>query len=103
AADLTSNAAYRTHAANDSRARARADSDNQRVQTQLDIGTQRAAQAQHAGDLNTPSNAILQQDTAQYGELDAMIISNNAAREAYGYEVQASEALSNAKTLKKDR
>lgn len=31
-----------------------------------------------------------------------MIISNNAAREAYGYEVQASSAKQNAKTLKKN-
>lgn len=102
AADLQRNAAYLNRAANDARARGRVEADNQRVQTQLDIGTQRAAQAANGGDVNEGSNAIIQQDTAQYGELDAMIISNNAAREAYGYEVQASNALDNARTLKKN-
>lgn len=102
AADLQRNAAFLNRAANDARARGVVESDNQRVQTQQLIGTQRAAQASNGGDVNEGSNALLQQDTAQYGELDAMIISNNAAREAYGYEVQASNAIDNAKTLKKN-
>lgn len=102
AADLQRNAAYLYQAANDARTRGLVDADNQRVQTGQLIGTQRAAQASNGGDVNTGSNAITQQDTAQYGELDALIISNNAAREAYGYEVQGNQALSNAKTLKKN-
>ena len=102
AADLQRNAAYLSAAANDARARGLVDADNQRVQTQQLIGTQRAAQAANGGDVNTGSNAITQQDTAQYGELDALIISNNAAREAYGFEVQSDQAMRNAKTLKKN-
>lgn len=102
AADLQRNAAYLNQAANDARARGVVEADNQRVQTQQLIGTQRAAQASSGGVIDEGSNALLQQDVAQFGELDALIISNNAAREAYGYEVQAQNALANAKTLKKN-
>ena len=102
ASALTQNAAYLNRAANDARYRGVVDADTQRVQTQNLIGTQRAAMASNGGVVGEGSNAIIEQDTAQYGELDAMIISNNAAREAYGYEVQASSNLSNASTLKKN-
>lgn len=102
ASALTQNAAYLNRAANDARYRGVVDADTQRVQTQNAIGTQRVAMASNGGQVDTGSNAIIQQDTAQYGELDAMIISNNAAREAYGYEVQAQGNLTNASTLKKN-
>ena len=102
ASALTQNAAYLNRAANDARYRGVIDADTQRVQTQNLIGTQRAAMAGNGGVVDEGSNAILQQDVAQYGELDAMIISNNAAREAYGYEVQATSNLANASTLKKN-
>lgn len=102
ASALTQNAAYLNRAANDARIRGAVDADTQRVQTQNLIGTQRAAMAANGGVVDEGSNALIQQDTAQYGELDAMIISNNAAREAYGYEVQAGSNLSNAQTLKKN-
>jgi len=99
---LKQNAAFLNSAANDARYRGVVDADNQRVQTQNAIGTQRAAMAGNGGVVDDGSNALLQQDVAQYGELDAMIISNNAAREAYGYEVQAGSNLANASTLKKN-
>lgn len=102
ASALTQNAAYLNRAANDARYRGVVDADTQRVQTQNMIGTQRAAMAGNGGVVDEGSNALLQQDVAQYGELDAMIISNNAAREAYGYEVQATGNLANASTLKKN-
>jgi len=102
ASALKQNAAYLNRAANDARYRGVVDADTQRVQTQNLIGTQRAAMASNGGVVDDGSNAIIQQDTAQYGELDAMIISNNAAREAYGYEVQATNNISNANTLKKN-
>lgn len=100
ASALKQNAAYLNRAANDARYRGVVDADTQRVQTQNFIGTQRAAMAGNGGVVDDGSNALLQQDAAQYGELDAMIISNNAAREAYGYEVQATSNLTNASTLK---
>lgn len=100
ASALKQNAAYLNRAANDARYRGVVDADTQRIQTQNLIGTQRAAMAGNGGVVDDGSNALIQQDTAQYGELDAMIISNNAAREASGYEVQASSNITNASTLK---
>ena len=41
------------------------------------------------------------QEEAQLGELDALTISNNAAREAYGYNVEATSNEQNAKRIKK--
>lgn len=99
AADLRQNALYLNNAANDAIDRGMKSADQQRVQTGQFIGTQRAAQAANGGEVNTGSNALLQEDTAALGELDALTISNNAAREAYGYQVQASSALTNASTL----
>lgn len=102
AKELQQNAVYLNRAANDAKRRGASESDWRRIQTQQDIGTQRAAQAANGGEINTDTNALIQQDTAQLGELDALTISNNAAREAYGYEVQAAQNLANAKTLKKN-
>lgn len=99
AADLRQNALYLNSAANDARRRGAQDADWQRVQTQAAIGSQRVAQAGSGGVVDLDSNAILQQDTAQLGELDALTISNNAAREAYGYDVQASSMTRNASQL----
>lgn len=98
---LQQNAVYLNQAANDARARGRLESDYSRIETQGLIGTQRAAQAASGGEVNTDTNALLQQDVAQFGELDALTISNNAAREAYGYEVEAQGMQSQAKQLKK--
>lgn len=101
AAALRTNALYLNNAANDAKVRGAIESDQARVQTQQLIGTQRAVQAASGGVVDEGSNAIIQQDTAQLGELDALTISNNAAREAYGYQVEASNALTNAKQLSK--
>lgn len=99
AADLRQNAFYLNQAADDSLARGRKDSDWQRVETQAAIGTQRAAQAASGGVVDQDSNMQLTLDTAQLGELDALTIANNAAREAYGYQVQAATGLKNATQL----
>lgn len=100
AAELRRNAGYAQDAADDARARGRKDSDLQRIRTSQMIGTQRAAGAASGGDVNQGSNAIMQEDTAMLGEFDALTIENNAAREAYGYEVQATEGLINARQAK---
>lgn len=102
AKELQQNAVFLNRAANDAKRRGASEADWQRIQTQQAIGTQRAAQAANGGEINIGTNALIQQDTAQLGELDALTISNNAAREAYGYEVQAQQNLANAKTLKKN-
>lgn len=101
AAALRRNAAYMGNAAADARARGTKSAGWARVETGQNIGTQRAAMAGSGGVVDSGSNAIIQQDTAQLGELDALTISNNAAREAYGYEVQAADNLYTAKNVVK--
>jgi hypothetical protein len=99
AAALRQNALYMGNAANDARARGIQEADWSRVQGQGLIGTQRAAMAASGGVVDTGSNAILQQDVAQLAELDALTISNNAAREAYGYDVSRADNLTTARNL----
>ena len=101
AAALRQNAIYLGNAAADARVRGLQESDLARVQTQQLIGSQRAAGAASGGVVGQDSYGIIEQDTAQLGELDALTISNNAAREAYGYEVERSDALTTAKNLKR--
>lgn len=98
---LRRNAMYMNNAAQDAKVRGMKDADWSRVETQALIGTQRAASASNGGVVDAGSNAIIQQDTAQLGEFDALTISNNAAREAYGYEVQAADNLYTAKNVVK--
>lgn len=52
--------------------------------------------AANGGLVDEGTNSVLQQDTAQLGELDALTIQNNAAREAYGLKVQAMQGFRNA-------
>lgn len=59
----------------------------QRDLTKQRIGTQQAALAAQGTDLSGSPTDILG-DTARAGEMDALTIRNNAAREAYGYKVQ---------------
>lgn len=95
--ELRMNAEFANDAAGDAMARGRQDAGLQRLRTQQMIGTQRAAAAANGGDVNDGSNALIQEDTAALGELDALTIQNNAAREAYGYKVQAIQGFSNAR------
>jgi len=61
--------------------------DNRRRVTAQQIGQQTAALAAQGTDLDGSPTDILG-DTAATGELDARTIRANAAREAYGYQVQ---------------
>ena len=76
--------------------------DWQRVRTGQMVGTQRSVQAANGIDVNSGSSALIQDDTAMLGELDALTIQNNAAREAYGYRVQAQQDRTNAKQTVKN-
>jgi len=62
--------------------------ENRRRQMALQIGQQQAGLAAQGTDLEGSPTDILG-DTAAAGELDARTIRANAAREAYGYQVQA--------------
>lgn len=59
-----------------------------RVLTQQQIGTQRTSFAANGIDLGSDTVADVTADTAMIGELDALTIRNNYARDAWGYRVQ---------------
>lgn len=56
------------------------------------IGSQRAAMAAGNVDVGFGSALDVQADAAYLGELDALTIRSNAAREAWGYKVEAFDA-----------
>jgi len=62
-----------------------------RTQVRGLIGSQRAGFAGAGVDVGYGSAADVQADAAFLGELDALTIKNNAAREAWGYQVQAED------------
>ncbi|NIF51403.1 hypothetical protein [Burkholderia sp. Ax-1724] len=71
---------------------AQSDGENQvaakQAQTSQMIGAERAAMAANGVDLDSGSALRIQGDTAKLGDVDAMTIRNNAARQAYGYQLQ---------------
>lgn len=93
---LTQNAAFKNQTADETVTAGDTSADWQRVKASQAIGTQRSVQAANGIDVNSGSSALIQDDTAMLGELDALTIQNNAAREAYGLRVQAQQDLSNA-------
>lgn len=99
---LRQNAILKNQAADETVIAANTSADWQRVKAGQAIGTQRSAQAANGIDVNSGSSAQLQDDTALLGELDALTIQNNAAREAYGLRVQANQDMANAKQVKKN-
>ncbi len=66
------------------------------------IGSQRAAAAGGNVDVNYGSPVDVQADAAFLGEQDALTIRNNAAREAWGYDVQASDLRKRAEIARKE-
>lgn len=93
---MKQNAMFKEQAAQETIAAGDTSADWQRVRTGQAVGTQRSVQAANGIDVNSGSAAQLQDDTAMLGELDALTIQNNAAREAYGYRVQAQQDRLNA-------
>lgn len=63
---------------------------NAGMKTAAVIGRQKAAQGANNIDVNSGSAAQVRSATDALGMLDAMTIRSNAAREAYGYQVQGS-------------
>jgi hypothetical protein len=62
-----------------------------RLKERQTIGSQRARLAAQGLDVNSGSAANIQSDTYAIGEMDALTIANNAAREAWGYKVKATD------------
>lgn len=85
------NAAFADAAANDAIKRGEFEADQSRIDTRGMIGAQRAGFAANGVDVNSGSAADIQDDTAALGELDALTIKNNAAREAWGYRTQSQQ------------
>lgn len=65
------------------------------------IGAQRAGFAASNIDVGQGSAVDVQADAATLGELDALTIRTNAAREAWGYKVQAFDARKGAEIMRK--
>jgi hypothetical protein len=63
--------------------------DRHRMQVRQFMGRQRAAMGGSGISMDTGTSLDIQTDTARMGELDALTIRNNAAREAWGYRVKA--------------
>ncbi len=82
------NQAMADRQAQDAIQRGRVEEDKRRMLTQQQIGQQQARLAGQGTDLEGSPTDILG-DTAATGELDALTIRSNAAREAWGYRVQA--------------
>lgn len=73
-----------------------------RRQTKQVIGSQRASLASQGVDINKGSALDVQADAAYLGELDALTIRNNAAKEAWGYRVQANDYRNKGKIAKRE-
>lgn len=66
------------------------------------IGSQRAGIAASGVDVNYGSAVDVQADTKHLGELDALTMRTNAAREAWGYQVQGQDLRRRAEITRKE-
>lgn len=83
------NAGVAEYQAVDAIKRGRVEATRRRTLTRGIIGAQRVSLARQGVDINDGSALDVQADSAYLGELDAQTIQNNAAREAWGFKVQA--------------
>jgi hypothetical protein len=68
----------------------------ERRKGQQTLGTQRAAMAAAGLDISSGSALSILEDTDYFNEADQLTIKSNAAREAWGYKVQASHSMASA-------
>jgi len=90
-AAFRTNAAYARINANDALARGQTSAMSAAVKARMIVGSQRAALAAQGIDISSGSALDVQVNTGHLSELDIMNIKNNAAREAWGYNIQASD------------
>lgn len=83
------NAGLADQQAADAIARGSIEENRQRLVTRHEIGSTRAGLAASGVDIGSGSALDVQGSEAAIGELDALTIRNNAAREAWGYNVDA--------------
>ncbi len=96
------NAAILEARARDARALGTDEEQRYRANVRGLIGSQRAGFAAQGVDVGSGSAADVQADAAYLGELDALTIRNNAAREAWGYEVEADQARKGGEIAKRE-
>ncbi|HLX21626.1 MAG TPA: hypothetical protein VKR23_15885 [Gaiellaceae bacterium] len=77
------------------------DADTFRTQIRGAIGAQRAGISANNVDVGFGSAVDVQADAAYTGELDALQIKNNAARTAWGFQVQAQDLRTSADIARK--
>lgn len=82
--------------AEDAIKRGKQEEEEHRVQVRRMLGAQRAGIAGSGFDLGDATSQDILGDTAAMGEFDALQIRSNAAREAWGYEVQGSNFTAEA-------
>jgi pyruvate/2-oxoglutarate dehydrogenase complex dihydrolipoamide acyltransferase (E2) component len=95
------NAAVANLQAKDAVDRGAEDESRFRSQVKVAIGGARAATAQRNIDVGFGSAVDVQADAAHLGELDALTIRTNAAREAWGYKVQSTDYTNRAGVARK--
>ena len=88
--------------ASDALERGRIDEGRQRRQIERVIGAQRAGFGMQGVDVNRGSALDVQADSAYLGELDAITIRNNAAKEAWGYQVQSSNLTAQGRNAQRE-
>lgn len=88
--------------ATDALDRGKVEEGRQRKQTERVIGAQRAGFGMQGVDVNRGSALDVQADAAYLGELDALTIRNNAAKEAWGYTVQASNLRAQGRNAQRE-
>jgi hypothetical protein len=86
----------------DALARGRTEESRFRSQVRSLIGSQRAGFAASNVDVGFGSAVDVTADAARLGELDALTIRTNAAREAWGYEVSATDLRHRAQIARKE-
>jgi hypothetical protein len=73
-----------------------------RVNVKRLAGSQRASLAAQGIAIDSGSALEIQEDTARMGEMDALTIRMNAAREAWGHKVQATDYINRGRIAKAD-
>lgn len=96
------NAMIAEYQAEDAITRGQFNEKRQRQTTEKVIGSQRAGFAAGGVDVNSGSALNTQADAAYLGELDALTIRQNAAKEAWGFKVQAAGSRYQGKNAERE-
>lgn len=75
---------------------------DQEMQLRSQVGTQKAGQAASGVDVNSASSTASRAGTAEVGTLDVLTQRSNNARQAYGYEVAATDDTAESQLLERE-